>query len=244
MKKQILLFTIASVLAFSALAQTAEDKPTIVAENMYILPKRGMEDKFEAAVLAHNKKFHPEGPYKAGLRKVQYGEMAGWYVFIYGPTTYASLDSRPDKENGHADDWSKTVDPLIETYGKTALWDLNSELSFGADILKSAKYYEVWSVDLKRGDYYRFKAIAGKLKKAYEADGKTAFLVYENPIHTAGGADVALLWSFDSYESWSKDMGIKSTYEKINGAGSWQQMLDEWTDILVDYNSEIRSFIR
>ncbi|MBK7030966.1 MAG: hypothetical protein IPH45_17950 [Bacteroidales bacterium] len=74
MKKQILLFTIASVLAFSALAQTAEDKPTIVAENMYILPKRGMEDKFEAAVLAHNKKYHPEGPHNADLE----GKMVKW----------------------------------------------------------------------------------------------------------------------------------------------------------------------
>jgi len=103
---------------------------------MYILPKRGMEDKFEAAVKAHDVKFHPEGPFVAGLRKVEYGEKAGWYVWIYGPTDYASIDKRPDKEGGHADDWAKNVDPLVDQYGATNLWNYNPALSFGYEIFK------------------------------------------------------------------------------------------------------------
>jgi hypothetical protein len=244
MKRNLTLAFIAMTFVFGAVAQSTDEKPTMVAENMYIMPKRGMEEKFEAAVLAHDLKYHADGPYKAGLRKVEYGEKAGWYVWVFGPTTYASIDSRPTKEAGHADDWSKTVDPLIETYGATLLWDLNADLSYGMDILKKSNYYEVWSVDLKRGQYYRFKAICEKLKKAYEAEGKTAFLVWDNPVHIANGPDVALLWSFNSFDGWSKDMGVKSTFEKQNGAGSWQLMLDEWRDITVDYSSEIRSFVK
>jgi len=34
----------------------------MVSENMYIMPKRGMEDKFEAAIKAHDLKYHPDGP--------------------------------------------------------------------------------------------------------------------------------------------------------------------------------------
>lgn len=244
MKRGFLLLSILVTIVGSAAAQATDEKTVVVAENMYLLPKRGMEDKFEAAVAAHNKKFHPDGPFKAGLRKVEYGTKAGWYVWIYGPTNYASIDSRPGAENGHDEDWSKTVDPLIETYGETSLWEFNEDLSSGKDLMKTAKYYELWTVDLKRGEYYRFKAMAEKLKKAYDTQDKTAFLVYENPLHTAGGADVGIIWSFNSYDEWSKNMGIKAPYEKLHGAGSWQQLLDEWADFIVDFNAEIRSFIR
>jgi hypothetical protein len=232
------------MLAGTVLAQTGTEKPTLVTETMYLMPKRGMEDKFEAAVKAHDAKFHPDGPYKAGLRKVEYGSKAGWYVWVFGPTAYASIDSRPAKEGGHDADWSATVDPLVETYGDTQLWEFNSDLSFGADILKNSKYYEAWNVKLKRGEYYRFKAIAENLKKTYESMGKGAFLVYNNPLHTADNGDVALLWSFNSYDEWSKDSGVKESYEKLFGANSWQHMLDEWLDITVDFNSEIRSFVK
>ncbi len=244
MKKPLLLTVVVLVLFTVAFTQTETEKPTIITESMYIMPKRGMEEKFEAAINAHDTKFHPEGPYKAGLRKVEYGEKAGWYVWVFGPTTYASLDSRPTKEGGHADDWSKTVDPLIESYGDTQLWEFNQDLSSGIDFLKSSKYYEAWSVKLKRGEYYRFKSISEKLKKTYESVGKGAFLVYNNPIHTSNGADVAILWNFNSFDEWSKDAGTKQAFEKIYGANSWQNMLDEWLDITVDYNTEIRSIVK
>ena len=124
------------------------------------------------------------------------------------------------------------------------LWELNDDLSFGFDILKKSSYYEAWSVELKRGEYYRFKALCEKLKKTYASIGTTAFLVYDNQVHTAHGADVSILWSFNTYDEWAKDLGAKATYEKMYGEGSWQQLLDEWRDITVDYSSEIRSFVK
>jgi hypothetical protein len=244
MKKTITLTCIAIFIACSTFAQTSAEKPTLVTETMYIMPKRGMEEKFEAAVKAHDVKFHSVDQYKAGLRKVEYGEKAGWYVWVFGPTSYSSIDTRPTKEGGHDADWSSTVDPLVETYGQTQLWELNQDLSFGTDILKTAKYYEVWSVKLKRGEYYRFKAISEKLKKAYETVGTTAFIIYNNPLHSSSGADVGILWSFNSYNEWSKDPGVKEAYEKLFGANSWQNMLDEWLAVTVDYDAEIRSFLR
>ena len=220
MRKIFTLTSIALLSVCSAFAQTTEEKPTMVVETMYIMPKRGMEDKFEAAVKAHDTKFHPDGQYKAGLRKVEYGEKAGWYVWVFGPTTYSAIDSRPAKEGGHAADWSATVDPLVESYGETRLWELDENLSYGMDLLKKAKYYEAWSVDLKRGDYYRFKALAEKLKKAYESQGTSSFIIYNNVVHTANGPDVSIIWSFNSFAEWSKDSGTKAAYEKIYGANS------------------------
>ncbi|MCY1636607.1 MULTISPECIES: hypothetical protein [Marinifilum] len=242
MKKMSLILGLALFCTFIAFGQEKEEKKTVVVESVYILPKRGMSDKFEQAIKAHNDKFHPEGDYVAGLRKVDYGEKAGWYVWIMGPTTYAALDTRPQKENGHHEDWEKNIDPLVEKYGAVNLWNFNEKLSFGMDLVKKSKHYEAWAVDIKRGQYYRFKAIAEKLMKTSESLG-VAFLVFNNPLHTPGGADVGLVWNFDSYDAWSQDIGFMKAYEKLYGKGTWQNMIDEWFDIMLDYNAELRSIV-
>jgi hypothetical protein len=244
MKKYIFMVLIAGCLAMNSFAQSGSGSTPMAIESLMLMPRRGMEEKFEEAVKAHNKKFHPEGPYVAGLRKIDYGPKAGWYVWVFGPTAYGSLDTRPTKENGHEQDWNTNIDPLVEEYGATGFFDYNSDLSYGLDIFKKAKHYEAWSIDLKPKQYYRFKALVGKLKKVYESLGTTAFIVLDNNLHFKDGPDVALIWSFDTYSDWQKDPGPKATYEKMYGEGSWQMAMDEWMDIINGYNSEIRSNVQ
>ncbi len=239
--KKFSLSIIALLFCFSAWAQT-EKQPTQISETIYILPKAGMNVQFEAAIAAHNKKFHPVGPHHAVLRKVEYGEKAGWYVWVM-KGTYASLDTRPDEEGGHSADWTKTVEPTVEKYGETGLWGFAEELSYGMEIFAKSKKYNVWAVDLKRGEEVRFKELMGKIRDAYESMGTRAFLVYYNQIHTAGGSDVALIWSFNNYADLDKDWGTKEAYEKINGEGSWKKMIEEWRDITVDHSEEIRTML-
>lgn len=234
---------IALCFAMNSSGQSGSGSTPMVIESRMILPKMGMEDKFEAAVLAHDKKFHPDGPYAAGLRKIEYGLKAGWYVWVFGPTTYSSLDTRPAKENGHDLDWNTAVDPLVQEYGPADLWNYNSGLSYGWDIFKKSRHYEIWSVDLKPKQYYRFKALCGKLKKVYETLGTTAFIVLDNNLHLKDGPDVSLIWSFNTYDEWQKDPGPKATYEKLYGEGSWQTAMDEWIDMINSYDSEIRSVV-
>ncbi len=243
MKKYMVLLVIAGCFALNSYAQSDSGNTSLAIETLTMLPKRGMEDKFEAAVVAHNKKFHPEGPYFAGLRKIEYGPKAGYYVWVLGPVPYGSLDTRPTKESGHDADWNTTIDPLVESYGAAGFMNYNAELSCGLDIFKKAKHYETWGIDLKPKQFYRFKALCEKLKKVYESEGKTCFLVLENNLHGKDMPDVALVWSFDTYSDWQKDPGPKAAYEKRYGAGSWQQAMDEWMDMINDYNSEIRSNI-
>jgi hypothetical protein len=244
MKKVTFIILITTFIAINTYSQSGPDATPMAIETLMLLPKRGMEDKFEAAVVAHAKKYHPEGDYIAGLRKIEYGQKAGWYVWVMGPTGYSTLDKPLGKDNGHEQDWNTTIDPLVEEYGASGLWGYNTELSYGLDIFRKAKHFEVWAVDLKSGKYYRFKAITEKLKKVYEAMGNTAFLVFDNNLHTTGGADVSLVWSFDTYADWAKDPGPMAEYEKQNGKGSWQRLMDEWMDIINDYDSEIRTIIR
>ncbi|MEI6683556.1 MAG: hypothetical protein WCO44_13050 [Bacteroidota bacterium] len=244
MKINIVLTIAALAFMAGVYAQAPGDKPALVVESMYLQPKRGMEDKMEAAIKAHDLKFHPDGPNVAALHKVEYGEKAGWYLWVLGPTVYAAIDHRPAKDGGHDADWSTNVEPLIEQYGPTSLWDYNDELSTGMDNFRKSSHYEVWGVKLKPGSYYRFKALTEKLKKAYESIGTTSMLVFNNPVHDPNMADVSLLWNFSSYDQWSKDDSTRPAYEKLFGQGSWQSMITEWTDITKDYSSELRSILK
>lgn len=239
--KNISLLLISLVIAVCSFGQSSTSSTPLVIESMMMKPKRGMEEKLEAAVIAHNKKFHPEGPHVAGLRRTDFGPKTGWYSWVLGPVPYSSLDYEFPKDSGHDEDWSTTIDPLIEEYGASNFLNFNIDLSYGWDIFKKSKHYELWSVDLQPKQYYRFKALISKLKKAYEAQGTTAFLVLENNLHFENGPDVVLIWSFNTYADWQKDEGIKAVYEKNNGEGSWQNAMDEWMDIVKSYNSEIRS---
>jgi hypothetical protein len=244
MKNYMIIVLLAGIFAMNSFAQSDAGSTPLAIETLMLIPKRGMEEKFEAAVVAHNKKFHQEGPHIAGLRKIEYGPKAGWYVWVQGPMPYASLDNPIGKEGGHDQDWNSTIDPLVEEYGASGFMNYNADLSCGLDIFRKAKHYETWGVDLKPKQYYRFKALCEKLKKVYESDGKTAFIVLDNNIHGKDLPDVALVWSFDTYVDWQKDPGPKATYEKLYGAGSWQTAMDEWMDMINDYNSEIRSNIQ
>jgi len=243
MKRNVFLALLTLLLAFNGYTQSMTDATPMVVESQMVLPKRGMEDKFEAAIAAHNKKFHPAGPYVGGLRKIDYGPKAGWYVWVMGPTAPASLDTRPAKEGGHDQDWSTTVDPLIEQYGPTSLFMFKPELSYGFDVLRKSKHYEIWGVKLKEGQEYRFKALCEKLKKVYEQMGTTPFVVLENALHSPEGPDVAILWAFNSYGDYFKDDGTKKAYEKMYGDGSWQNMLDDWKGMIVDFTTEYRSVV-
>ncbi|MBK8682921.1 MAG: hypothetical protein KA954_03695 [Chitinophagales bacterium] len=239
MKKVLLLAVFAGFLSMGISAQTADKK---VSETSYMLAKRGQEDAFQKAVMAHNAKFHPANTGNSALlRKVVYGEKAGWFVWIHGPVTYADLDIV--KGQAHDDDWSNTVDPLIEEYGPIDLWEYDDALSYGKEKMATAKYYDAWVIDIKRGEGYRFDEMMKKLSAAVKEDGKHSNLVWWNVVRRDSKADVSILWTFDNFAEWDSDT-LKDAYEKVNGEGSWRLFWEEWEEVVVDYTEEIREMIR
>ena len=240
MKRTLVLVIVAMIWTGCLFAQN--EKPKKITETLYLIPKSGKADKFEAAVKAHNLKYHPDGPYYAALRLVDYGEMAGWYVWIMRGT-YASLDTRPGK-GAHNEDWNKTVDPFVEKYGSVGLWEYNEDLSYGMDIFNKSDHYQVWAVDLKKGENYRFKTLIERMVKVYESMGNRAFLIFDNAVHSSNSPDVAIVWSFNKFEDLDGDWGTKEAYEKLYGEGTWQNLMDEWSDIHNDYDMELRTMIK
>ena len=53
-----------------------------------------------------------------------------------------------------------------------------------------------------------------------------------------------MIWSFSNFAELDGDWGTKDAFEKLNGEGSWDEMIKEWLEITNEYDAELRSFIR
>jgi hypothetical protein len=119
--------------------------------NMYevvnIKVKRGMEDKFEAAVKSHNEKFHTDSLYQAFLTYNISGPTGGTYTWIMGPTNWGAMDTRPD-EGAHNDDW-KNVDQYVESYSSPSYWSYSEKLSHWVEGSNNDKRL-IWAYNLER----------------------------------------------------------------------------------------------
>jgi hypothetical protein len=211
-----------------------------IAESLYILPKMGHSSDLEEAVAAHNSKYHPSGDGEAMLRYVEYGERAGWYVWIM-KGKYASLDNRP-QDDAHTKDWADKVEEYVQEYGETTIYRLNTEHSTGIDQMNNASKYRAWSIEFEDGQAYRFWPLMKKMQKV-QSDLGRSFVIYNNVVHIKNGSDVAIIWAFDQFAEFEENSGVVEAYEKEYGTGSWVGFMDEWRAIVKDYDEEIRSKI-
>lgn len=209
-----------------------------ISESLYILPKMGHSSALEEATAEHNSKYHPAGDGEAMLRYVEYGEKAGWYVWIM-KGTYATLDNRP-QDNAHTRDWAENVEEHIQEYGPTTIWRLNTNLSTGVEMMNNASKYRAWAIEFEEGQGYRFAGLMEKMKKVQEGMGR-AFVIYNNGVHFKNGPDVAIVWPFDNYVELDENSGVVDAYEEEYGSGSWVSFLDEWRALVKEYDEEIRS---
>lgn len=224
-------YVFASLFLASLLFSTtimAQEKYDMV-ELSFILPKIGMEKAFESAIKEHNNLYHKEGAYTAHLDYILTGKQAGWYVWLMGPCTFTDLDKRP-VDDAHDKHWADKISPTVAKYGSTEYWKHNSKLSYQSGT-ENAKLEEIWFLDLKRGDYYRFKSFVTKIKEAFEKKGEGNMHIYDNQFNENNGRDVAIVWGMNTWAERDKDNGgIKKEYEEINGEGSWQNAMDEWEE--------------
>ncbi|REE82336.1 hypothetical protein BX611_1883 [Lutibacter oceani] len=210
-----------------------------MAEITYMLPKIGMEKAFEDAVKAHNEKFHKEGVFKASLDLILTGKETGWYVWIMGPCTFSDLDNRPT-EGAHANDWDKNVSPKVAKYGRNEFWRYNNKLSYRGDTSDAPKFENIWFVNVKRGQNYKFKEFIEKVKAAYEKKAAGNFSIYYNQFTEGNGRDVAIVWAFDTWSEMDEDDGgIKKHFEEIYGEGSWDNALKDWEASTETINSQV-----
>jgi hypothetical protein len=227
--KQLLQWALLLMFVPTILPAQEEEPKSMLAELVYIKVKMGSEEKFEAAVLAHNKKYHSSSPYKASLNLIETGEDAGTYVWAQGGFSYSEMDARPGKGE-HQKDWAKTIAPFIESYGRTEIWSYNKKLSHR----KAGEYAleEIWYLSVSGKDYYRFKAFMAKIQKIMAAKD-APMSVYNNAFGQDNGRDVAIVFPLKNWAEYdNEEWTMKEEFEKEHGANSWNDALSEWDAVV------------
>jgi len=231
------ILTLALCLPFLLSAQDDSKKYRAV-ELSYMKAKIGMEAKFEAAVKAHNAKYHKEGAYESELYAIATGNETGWYVWTMGGFTFTELDGRPG-EGAHQDDWNKTIAPYVEDYGRVEYWRMNADLSARNDAEEDETMIQIWWIDVESGEYYRFKKVVADVTAVHKKMNDQ-MSTYENEFTQGDGRDVALVWPMKNWASMDDDSWkMKEEFEKMHGEGSWRLALEEWEDVIAGNVQEV-----
>ncbi|MBT8195693.1 MAG: hypothetical protein KJO64_04660 [Bacteroidia bacterium] len=237
MKKLIIILL---MLPFFAFSQDKKEPSLYEVFNMTV--KQGQEDAYEAAVKAHNAKFHPEdGMYHARLFYNLNGPSAFKYSWVMGPTNYGAMDNRPAK-GAHDDDWAK-VTAMVEHTDAPTYWMLDRELSHLVDNDAHVKRI-IWMYDVKSGEFETFKELCAKVKKVYVEKRPTeGFVVVFNEIaDTKAGMDAAILFPFDKWGWLDRESNFKTHYEEVHGANSFEPFLKSFRSVIngrVDWMREM-----
>lgn len=215
------------LLPLLALAQEEENSYNMV-ELVYLMPKEGSYETFEAGVKAHNEAYHAEGPFSSSLYRIITGRQSGWYVWTMGDCTFTDLDNRPDTE-AHNEDWKTKVVPHIHKWGAVEFWRRNDEVSNVDE--ESEKMLEIWWLDIADGEYYRFNDFMKKVAPVSKERGDDMAL-YWNAFTQNDGREAALVLGFDKWADLDEDNPMKPSYEALHGEGSWTDGMKEWEDFM------------
>ena len=197
-------------------------------EVVNIKVKAGQEEAFEAAVKAHNEKFHGEGPHQAQLFFHINGPDGGKYQWVMGPTNWAALDSRP-ADDAHNDDWAKVL-AMTEYSDSPQYWstDLaNSQLTGNAAKNKST----MWMYDLKRGKEAQWAKLVSTVKQVYaEKLPDEDFFVGWNELSNNEGEDAIIIFTMEKWAERDQQRYFPEIYESVHGKGSWFPFLTHVQD--------------
>lgn len=233
----IISFILAMTITFAGYSQES-DTDYAMASIVFIDAKIGHEDDFESNAIDHNTKYHNEAPNKGYLDQIISGKQAGTFVWVMAPCTFTDLAALNlgDEHNNH---WNTEVVPHIKKYGAQEYWKYNEKLSYFPNPEANRKVANLWLIDLKRGDYYRFKTLMTKIVEAYKKKGTGNMRVYDNQFNAGDGRDVVIIWDMESMAELDLNDPLKPAYEEINGEGSWNTMIDEWEEITLNIDSQL-----
>ena len=64
--------------------------------------------------------------------------------------------------------------------------------------------------------------------------------VYRNQFYANEGREIVIVWDSPNWADFDNDNGgIEKDFEELYGEGSWQNMLDEWNDIVESMSTEV-----
>jgi len=223
MKKQFLLAGLLAIIYSASFAQTDYQ----IWEVIYVKPKLDKLDLFRKALGAHNKKYHPAGPYKVGVSSILTGPNSGDYVWVMGPTTWGKLDGAPG-EGEHITDWEKNINPLCESIGETMYWRGVKEVSYEAPGASAFKKSQMRASYIYPGQMARFTEQMKKVVEVFKQKKYTGSfsMATREGFAAAPRPNVVTFVNFDKWAFWDTDTFAKD-YTEVHGPGSWDRFLEE-----------------
>lgn len=236
--KRLLFLGLISLFLVSAEAQESY----VMYETMYMKPKTNMAESFNTAMTAHNKKFHAKGESGVRIFYVVNGPFEGQYVWVMGPLTYTGLDSRPT-DKAHDDDWNKVMLSMDEV-SLVEYWKQSKDQTYNP--AGSEKYQKrlIRVFDIKDGHGKEFEELLGKSMAVVKKQGLPYSMnVYWNEFETNTGRDCAVVYGFDKYAIFDKDMGFVKAFEEMHGENSWTNHFQRMKDNTNSMIEELRELV-
>jgi len=233
MKKILLFFLLSPLMAI------AQPQDYLIFEINTIKVSPDKAAQVEAAMGAHNKKYHASGPSGVRVYTVESGPNAGDYKWVMGPSPWSALDTRPD-DALHNMDWDTKVGSNLMSGGGVEYIRFDPKLSrFPMDINVSKLF--VRYIDVARGKMDTVKALLDKIHKVYmDKIPSETYGVYFNEVpSTSDGRDITIVSFFDKYAWMAVDDGFNAKFEEIYGKGSGPAFWEEWLKNTDGFETEI-----
>jgi hypothetical protein len=226
----LMAMCLSAFLLSSSIAYSQDNAKNVMVETIYIMPVKGKEKEFEAAVKLHNDTFHSTAPHQAGMNLILTGPETGWYVWYMGPTTFTDLDSRPT--GAHDGDWAAKIDPLIKKYGSTEYWKYEAKSSLTPDGAVDSKYSTMWVIDVERGSWDKMKGLIAKVNAVNAKKAGETMRVYSSGFNAGDGRDVVIIWDFNKWAELDEDNDFVERYNAMNGENSFEAFLKDWRSVV------------
>ena len=227
-------------------ASAQDDLPYVQYETIYLKPDTKQLATLTERMKAHNDAYHSDAPYHANVWQVANGPNAGWLVWVMGPSTFGHLDGRP-AENGHDEDWSNNVMPLILEMGPIEYWRLDEDLSMppGDPLPKLyIRFFEVNNeMSFLMGDVW--EKISETMKASPE--GRT-WLLYNNMFRQGDlGRHIASVVPFADWDELDDGMNLdpaapgnfRATFVDLYGEDAWTPFVRTSGEVFTNSHDEL-----
>ncbi|HEX5111254.1 MAG TPA: hypothetical protein VFV79_00290 [Saprospiraceae bacterium] len=237
MKKLFLLLLVAVPCWLSA-------QDALIFESNTLTPMPSQVLRFEAAVAAHNKKYHATGPHGVRVYEIISGKNAGRYQWVMGPGHWSDLDTRPADGDNHSVDWVSNVLPNLTVDQNTLYIRLDTKRSnFGHDFDVNKIFFYYWGLN-QNPDWEKIDTLLGKVKRVYkEKMPDDIFGVYRNELgSTSEGKDIIMGFFFDKYAWMGIDNGFDKKFDMVYGKDAFKTFIKDWNSQIRSFESEIWEF--
>ena len=218
---------------------SAQDALVFESNTLTAMPSQVL--RFEAAVAAHNKKYHASGPHGVRVYEIINGKNSGKYQWVMGPGHWSDLDTRPADADNHSVDWTSNVLPNLTADQNTLYLSLDTKRShFGHDFEVNKIFFYYWDL-VPNADMDKVNAMLDKVHKVYtDKLPDDIYGVYRNELpSTSEGKDIMMGFFFDKYAWMGIDNGFDKKYEEVYGKDSWKTFMADWNAQVKGIESEI-----